>query len=442
MFEFIQKKLKNLNQLMKAKKIKKENNFGLKIVLCAFFFAALVLVVYSFTKKDIALLMLSFSSSAIGGLFGLLFGIPVYRPSSEEGDTSKYDPNTNLEQISDWLTKILVGIGLTQMPNAARYLSKIVLYIQQSQKENDEKSLILNTIIYFLIVGFFGGYLWSRLILKGELEKAENTNKIVQEELSKQDELNSIAASKVFLYLSGENIRKEGKSEEYILIEVLREATINTRINIYYQTHEVRRVNSPFGTKNLSRMSRTINIFSALIKTYEEQSHIESELIEPIDRYYGELGYALKDIEDPRLREAIRCFNEAIYKRDYILKRENPIKWFEFNRMICYVRLPQNEQDLIAEFPAKITNDLEAVVESSAKLRRILDNLFQESDENLYDDHIKVRNFLKCKIQSNDEKTIEVLQKYSDDNRFSEDFVNLKVFLESQLNISQGANEI
>jgi hypothetical protein len=34
-------------------------------------------------------------------------------PSSVQ--SALYRPNTNLEQISDWLTKILVGVGLTQL---------------------------------------------------------------------------------------------------------------------------------------------------------------------------------------------------------------------------------------------------------------------------------------------------------------------------------------
>jgi len=35
-------------------------------------------------------------------------------------DTKTTAPNTNLEQISDWLTKIIVGVGLTQFPQIIR----------------------------------------------------------------------------------------------------------------------------------------------------------------------------------------------------------------------------------------------------------------------------------------------------------------------------------
>ena len=73
-------------------------------------------------------------AALVGGVVGLLFGIPksVSDPAvapippkldtvagdSDAPDTrarSSYAVNTNLEQISDWLTKIMVGVGLTQV---------------------------------------------------------------------------------------------------------------------------------------------------------------------------------------------------------------------------------------------------------------------------------------------------------------------------------------
>ena len=73
----------------------------------------------------------------VGGLLGFLFGVPrsargidhstgkpegakgaTVDPATTDGDASEYRPNTNLEEVSDWLTKILVGVGLTQLINA------------------------------------------------------------------------------------------------------------------------------------------------------------------------------------------------------------------------------------------------------------------------------------------------------------------------------------
>src|SRR6266498_647278 len=57
----------------------------------------------------------------IGGFLGFLFGIPRTGTVIE----SDVHGNTNLEQISDWLTKILVGVGLTQISEIPTFLEKL-----------------------------------------------------------------------------------------------------------------------------------------------------------------------------------------------------------------------------------------------------------------------------------------------------------------------------
>jgi hypothetical protein len=48
-----------------------------------------------------------------GGLLGFLFGIP--RSQHNNPSAGRYAVNTNLEQVSDWLTKILIGAVLIQL---------------------------------------------------------------------------------------------------------------------------------------------------------------------------------------------------------------------------------------------------------------------------------------------------------------------------------------
>ena len=62
-----------------------------------------------------------------GWLLGLLFGIP--RGARASGVSAAPEPtpesrpvNTNLVDISDWLTKTIVGVGLTQLFNVPHYL--------------------------------------------------------------------------------------------------------------------------------------------------------------------------------------------------------------------------------------------------------------------------------------------------------------------------------
>ncbi|MHC1562527.1 hypothetical protein ACR9E3_26490 [Actinomycetospora sp. C-140] len=60
----------------------------------------------------------AFAACAIGAVVGFLFGVPKSRGEAGGYRTTSdgsYKPNTNLEQVSDWLTKIIVGVGLVQI---------------------------------------------------------------------------------------------------------------------------------------------------------------------------------------------------------------------------------------------------------------------------------------------------------------------------------------
>src|SRR5690349_18031210 len=85
------------------------------------------IAVYAWHKNSssvFAVALLVAGAAFLGGaLLGFLFGIPrllandaaappapAVGGASEPPARSPYAPNTNLEQISDWLTKILVGV--------------------------------------------------------------------------------------------------------------------------------------------------------------------------------------------------------------------------------------------------------------------------------------------------------------------------------------------
>jgi tetratricopeptide (TPR) repeat protein len=118
-----------------------------------------------------------------GGTIGFLFGIPRTlqneqpgSPQAGAGEGSGYEQrvNTNLEQISDWLTKILVGLGLTQLQRVPDLLYQAARYMA-SGMPNQEAAITFSsaTIVYFSIVGFIGGYLVTRLYLAGAFREAD-----------------------------------------------------------------------------------------------------------------------------------------------------------------------------------------------------------------------------------------------------------------------------
>lgn len=72
-----------------------------------------------------------------GGLGGFLFGIPKLLQNTAvipntSSNTTVILHNDNLVQISDWLTKIIVGVGLTQLYSIPHYIRKVSVELQDS----------------------------------------------------------------------------------------------------------------------------------------------------------------------------------------------------------------------------------------------------------------------------------------------------------------------
>ncbi|WP_421439511.1 tetratricopeptide repeat protein [Agrobacterium tumefaciens] len=86
--------------------------------------------------------MVAVAAASLGGVLGFLFGIPrllqKYAASGDDGALEagakrETDPffmtNTSLEEVSDWLTKIIIGIGLVQFNNIIEYLHTSSVYV-------------------------------------------------------------------------------------------------------------------------------------------------------------------------------------------------------------------------------------------------------------------------------------------------------------------------
>jgi hypothetical protein len=82
--------------------------------------------------------------------------------------------NTNLEQISDWLTKILVGVSLTQIPAigdaAGVLISEVAAGMTPSLAVGEDpppeaRSIAGGIIVYFLAIGFLMGFIVTRTSL-------------------------------------------------------------------------------------------------------------------------------------------------------------------------------------------------------------------------------------------------------------------------------------
>lgn len=120
-------------------------------------------------RTALGALLLAAAPFALGGLAGFLFGIPkTLQENGAEGSTGKrhgWQANTNLEQVSDWLTKILIGVGLTQLQEIPGRLQSTAEYAAESLGTNVSAGIIEAVLITFAIAGFVIAYLLTKFDL-------------------------------------------------------------------------------------------------------------------------------------------------------------------------------------------------------------------------------------------------------------------------------------
>ena len=158
---------------------------GVRFFFIFFMFGALVwMIVLSWANSSLSMFgslgMISAAATIAGAFLGFLFGVPRSLASTTaalaelspavagEATTSKVivAPNTNLEQISDWLTKVLVGVGLTQLQKVPTVLSDLAVNLSSVLPNVPAGGTIMvATIIAFLFAGFLWSYFESRTAL-------------------------------------------------------------------------------------------------------------------------------------------------------------------------------------------------------------------------------------------------------------------------------------
>ena len=84
--------------------------------------------------------------------------------------------NTNLEQISDWLTKIIVGVSLVNSDRIGLAMLRVAEEMAASFGGPGSRSLALAAMTYFGVIGLLGGYLLTRLFLQRAFEALASAN--------------------------------------------------------------------------------------------------------------------------------------------------------------------------------------------------------------------------------------------------------------------------
>ena len=131
-------------------------------------------------------LSLAGASWAAGAVLGFLFGIPrtsgdfgASRVSVEEAESgargsNQLLPNTNLVEVSDWLTKIIVGLGLVSLGEVPGLVREVTKFFRPGLGDQPaSESLAAGILVGYVALGFLTWYLHTRLHLQQAFAQAD-----------------------------------------------------------------------------------------------------------------------------------------------------------------------------------------------------------------------------------------------------------------------------
>jgi hypothetical protein len=109
-------------------------------------------------------LLTAAASLVVGAVLGFLFGIPRSNSGASAKAEGWFKSSTSLEEISDWLTKILVGLSLVELGKLEHSISRLVAFLGPSlAPARDQNAVTLGILTLYGVSGFIIFYLGTRV---------------------------------------------------------------------------------------------------------------------------------------------------------------------------------------------------------------------------------------------------------------------------------------
>jgi hypothetical protein len=112
-----------------------------------------------------------------GCLIGFLFGIPKVISSGQlrQQDTGDFSPSSNLAEVSDWLTKLLLGAGLVQLTHLAAPVSHLIdsvaAGLTATSSPSSAAKVMAGSIMFgYAAVGILDAYVMTTMWYQNKLE--------------------------------------------------------------------------------------------------------------------------------------------------------------------------------------------------------------------------------------------------------------------------------
>ncbi len=324
------------------------------------------------------------------GLIGFLFGIPRVLQQTQQSPSlfdrsdnrlhhsdqraeapasaAGYIVNTNLEQISDWLTKIIVGVGLIEFSSISEAGGRLANALRPGFGDQPSSTLVAGaTLAFFSTAGFILSYLLTRTYLTSafkafdveEVAAIATSQALIATETREhqQDEQDALALRLATRQLYGETESVPTAD----LIAALRGASAVVREQLLEQARNRRETNWDWRkfdhdterrTKTANAHSRTLPVLEALATVMPDDPRVRAEL-----------GYALKDDQHPDLNRSLAELTNAIELAQASGRHTN---WPLMNRGIVGMRLGLD--------PKQVLSDLRAARIGNARVQNIVDS--------------------------------------------------------------------
>ena len=230
-------------------------------------------------------------------------------------------PYTNLEQVADWLTKIILGAALVELTNMRKPIRQLAYFIAKGVDpipasaglDPGSPSMALAVMTFFFTSGILYGYLWTRYELSLASEKSgddTSTLTLVDRWLNQPT-------------FSNDQTRVD-------LINAVKGAPLATRQRIFLQAEQYRKPS----TEAIN--ARSLPVFQALVEADPQEVFHQNR-----SQYALALMGKKKDpnnLDD--WNRALHFLNEAIWIRNGY--GEKGWQDYELARAVCQIYLDPN----------------------------------------------------------------------------------------------------
>ena len=302
----------------------------------------------------------------VGVLLGFSLGFPsradagTIRTGGQPSQSPLYNTNplfynTNLREVADWLTKLLVGASLVELAKFPAMIERFGTFVAKSLNPYDPSPATPTIIlVYFWSCGILYGYIWTRFEI------------VTTSHLPDHD---SEALAAVDRWL---NQPPSSKDEEarLAMMNAIKAASAGAWAKIFLDAEKYRKP----ATEDVNE--RSLPVFQALV---------EADTQEIFHRNRGQYALALmgrkKDPNDPATSKAdwsraLDLLNDAIRIRQR--SREPDWREYELARAVCRIHLDvqfneQVRQKTASEAQKSIRADLDKIADVPLEERKLID---------------------------------------------------------------------